>query len=44
MVGDEGAAEPTDDFLIEQLENGPLHRFSDYAMLGGVIPSSGAGV
>jgi hypothetical protein len=33
-----------DDVPIDQLEHGPLHRFSEYATLGGVIPSSGAGV
>jgi hypothetical protein len=33
-----------DDVLIGQLENGPLHRFADYATLTNVIPGSGAGV
>lgn len=33
-----------DDALVDQLEHGPLHRFAEYASLGGVIPSSGAGV
>ena len=34
----------SDDALIDQLENGPLHRFADYATLTDVIPGSGAGV
>lgn len=32
------------DELLDKLERGPLHRFSDIATLGDVIPSSGAGV
>jgi hypothetical protein len=33
-----------DDALVDQLENGPLHRFAEYATLIDVIPGSGAGV
>jgi hypothetical protein len=33
-----------DDALIDQLQDGPLHRFADYATLSEVIPGSGAGV
>src|SRR4051812_24421772 len=33
-----------DDTLINQLQDGPLHRFADHARLTDVIPSSGAGV
>jgi hypothetical protein len=32
------------DALIGRLEDGPLHRFADYAKLVDVIPGSGAGV
>ena len=31
-----------DDTLVRQLEDGPLHRFADYATLAGVIPGTGA--
>jgi hypothetical protein len=44
MMDDDTQPEPLDDALIDKLEHGPLHRFSEYATLGGVIPSSGAGV
>src|SRR4029077_11533254 len=33
-----------DDALINQLVDGPLHRFADYATLTAIIPGSGAGV
>jgi hypothetical protein len=33
-----------DDALVDQLQDGPLHRFADYATLTDVIPGSGAGV
>jgi hypothetical protein len=33
-----------DESLIDQLENGRLHRFADYTMLGDIIPGGGAGV
>ena len=33
-----------DDVLIDQLENGELHRFADYSTLAAVIPGVGAGV
>jgi hypothetical protein len=33
-----------DEALIDQLEQGPLHRFAEYATLTDVIPGSGAGV
>jgi len=33
-----------DEFLVDELEHGPLHRFADYATLVDVIPGSGAGV
>ncbi len=34
----------TVDGELRQLANGPLHRFSGFATLGGVIPRTGAGV
>jgi hypothetical protein len=33
-----------DEPLIDQLQDGPFHRFADYPTLAAVIPSSGAGV
>src|SRR3954452_10668086 len=44
MQEDEPQTPAVDDALIEQLEQGPLHRFVDYATLVDVIPGSGAGV
>jgi hypothetical protein len=37
---DAGRMLAVDDALVDQLEHGPLHRFAEYASLGGVIPAA----
>jgi hypothetical protein len=38
------AAAPAEKDRLAELETGELHRFADYATLGGLVPSAGAGV
>jgi hypothetical protein len=41
-VTDEAGSTGAEAF-IHELEEGPLHRFAQYATLTGVVPGSGAG-